>query len=64
VDRRTRTGHETAEEFAGSGSGTVIIACQNEGRIGLGIEILPKYGAVILERYKSLTGVTPRLVGG
>jgi len=36
------------------GSGTVLVGCQNENRVGLGIEKLPKYGAVILERLQDL----------
>lgn len=43
------------------GSGTVLVSCQNEGRIGLGIEKLEKYVAVILERLSQL-GLTPERV--
>jgi site-specific DNA-methyltransferase (adenine-specific)/site-specific DNA-methyltransferase (cytosine-N4-specific) len=44
------------------GSGTTLVACEQEGRDGYGIEISPKYGAVILERLSSM-GLTPVLVG-
>lgn len=44
------------------GSGTVIVAAENESRIGLGMEILPKYCAVILQRLADHTGETPRLI--
>ena len=44
------------------GSGTTIVAAHNEGRRGLGIEKLPKYVAVSLQRMFDLTGETPRLV--
>lgn len=45
------------------GSGTTIVACENEKRIGLGIERLPKYCAVILERLETM-GIEPRLTSG
>ena len=37
-----------------SGSGTTLVACEQTGRIGYGMEIEPKYCAVTLER---LTGM-------
>lgn len=43
------------------GSGTVLAACENEGRKGLGIEVLPKYCAVILQRLTDL-GLSPVLL--
>lgn len=43
------------------GSGTTICAAEKEARIGAGIEISPKYVAVILERLKGL-GLEPRLL--
>lgn len=42
------------------GSGTTAIAAEREGRIGYGIEISPKYLAVILQRAKD-AGMAPRL---
>ncbi len=44
------------------GSGTVIVAAENERRIGYGMELLPKYCAVILQRLADHTGETPRLI--
>jgi DNA modification methylase len=44
-----------------AGSGTVVCAAENEGRIGLMIEKLPKYCAVILERMADM-GLEPILV--
>lgn len=41
------------------GSGTTLIACEQLGRRCRGIEIEPKYCAVILERWHTLTGQTP-----
>lgn len=43
------------------GSGTTLVACENLGRIGCGIEINPGYCAVVLERMKPL-GLSPYLV--
>lgn len=41
------------------GSGTVIVAAHAQGRRGLGIEILPKYVAVCLDRLQDATGTAP-----
>ena len=43
------------------GSGTTLVACEQTGRIGYGMEIEPKYVAVTLQRMAAL-GLTPRLV--
>ena len=43
------------------GSGTTLIACERLGRKCRACEIEPKYVAVTLERWASLTGKTPRL---
>jgi DNA modification methylase len=39
---------DVVEPFAGSG--TTLVACENLGRRGRGIEISPEYCAVVLER--------------
>ena len=44
------------------GSGTTIIAAHNEGRIGYGIEMLPKYCAVILQRFSDHAGINPEKI--
>lgn len=44
------------------GSGTVIIAAHNNGRRGMGIEVLPKYVAVTLQRWADMTGRQPVLL--
>lgn len=41
-----------------SGSGTTLVACEQTGRLGRGIEIEPKYVAVTLERL-SMMGLVP-----
>jgi site-specific DNA-methyltransferase (adenine-specific) len=38
------------------GSGTTIIACEQNGRRGYLMEIDPKYCDVIIDRWESLTG--------
>ncbi len=45
------------------GSGTTMVAAQRLGRICMGIEIDPGYCAVVLQRYKDLTGESPVLLG-
>lgn len=47
-----------------TGSGTVIIACENLGRKCRAIELDPGYCAVTLQRWADLTQQQPRLVSG
>lgn len=44
------------------GSGTTIVAAHQNDRIGLGMEMLPKYVAVILERLQTVTECKPVLL--
>jgi DNA modification methylase len=44
------------------GSGTTLMACVNKSRLCRIMEISPAYGAVILERFYTATGITPELV--
>lgn len=44
-----------------SGSGTTLLACQQLGRIGFGVELDPGYVAVTLERLSAL-GLKPKLI--
>jgi len=44
------------------GSGTTLIACERLGRRCRAIEIVPKYVAVALERWATMTGQTPVLL--
>jgi site-specific DNA-methyltransferase (adenine-specific) len=56
------TGDVWVDPFCGSG--TTLVAAHNNKRVGLGIEALPKYVAVICERLQGL-GITPtRLAAG
>lgn len=43
------------------GAGSTLVAAEQTGRIGYGMEIEPKYVAVALERLAGM-GLTPRLV--
>lgn len=51
------TGDVWVDPFCGSG--TTILAAHQNGRIGLGIEVLPKYLAVILQRLQDATHLQP-----
>lgn len=55
----TAVGGLVLEPF--TGSGTTLVACEQTGRIGYGMEIEPKYCAVTLQRLSDM-GLTPRLV--
>lgn len=43
------------------GSGTTLVACEQTGRVGYGMEIAPEYVAVCLERLSAM-GLEARLV--
>lgn len=43
------------------GSGTTIIACEQNGRIGYGLELDEKYADVIVERYINLVGTDEKV---
>jgi site-specific DNA-methyltransferase (adenine-specific) len=43
------------------GSGTTLLACEQLGRIGYGVELEPRYVAVALERLHAL-GLKPKLI--
>lgn len=44
------------------GSGTTIVAAHQNGRRGLGIELLPKYVGLIIQRWVDMTGGKPILL--
>jgi len=52
----TQAGDAIYDPFLGSG--TTLIACEQLGRIGYGMEISPPFVAVVLERFKAM-GITP-----
>ncbi len=57
VNDYTQSGDVIADFYCGSG--TTLVACEQTGRIGRGMEIEPKYCAVTLERM-SLLGLAPK----
>lgn len=57
IERFSKRGAIVFEPF--TGTGTSLLACEQTGRIGRGMEIEPKYVAVCLERL-SLLGLTPK----
>lgn len=61
IQNSTQEGEVILDQFCGSG--TTLVACEQMGRVGRGMEIEPKYCAVALERL-SLLGLTPTRAGG
>lgn len=59
VENSSRRGEIVLDLFVGSG--TTLVACEQTGRSGRGVEIEPKYCAVALERLAGM-GLTPRRV--
>lgn len=59
IRNSTNPGDVVLDPFAGSGS--TLVACQETGRVGAGIELEPKYASVVLERL-SMMDLTPELV--
>ena len=60
IKNSSRVGDIVLEPFGGSG--TTLLACERQGRICRITELSEKYGAVILERFFTATGITPELV--
>jgi len=52
IRNSSESGHIVCDWFLGSG--TTLVACENLGRRGFGLEISPAYCAVILERMTAL----------
>jgi hypothetical protein len=57
IESWTKSGETVFDPFLGSG--TTLIACERLGRMCRAIEIAPKYVAVALERWATMTGQTP-----
>ena len=60
IKNSSRVGDIVLEPFGGSG--TTLLACERQGRICRITELSEKYGAVILERFFTATGITPELI--
>lgn len=56
----TRKGENVLDIFAGSG--TTIVACEQDGRNAYCMELDPKYCDVIICRWETLTGEKARLL--
>jgi site-specific DNA-methyltransferase (adenine-specific) len=54
VEDGSRRGEYVLDPFCGSG--TTIIACEKDGRHGLGMELSPQYCDVIVKRWEDYTG--------
>jgi DNA modification methylase len=59
INNSSRAGESVLDLFLGSG--TTIVACEQTGRIGYGMEIEPKYVAVTLQRLADID-LEPRRV--
>lgn len=59
IQYHTLPGEVVLEPF--SGSGTMLVACENLGRRCRAVEISPAFVAVALQRWHELTGKTPEL---
>lgn len=54
IKNSTKVGDIVADFFAGSG--TTLIACEQNGRVSYNMELDPRYVDVIVKRWESLTG--------
>jgi DNA modification methylase len=61
IANSSRAGEIIYDPFLGSG--TTLVAAQQLGRVGRGVEISPEYVAVALERLSTL-GLEPKLIDG
>lgn len=59
IEAMSHTGDIILDPFLGSG--TTIVACEQTGRIGYGMEISPEYCSVVLQRLKD-NGLSPERV--
>lgn len=61
IENYSDVGDVIFESF--SGSGTTIMACEATGRKARAVEISPAYTAVAIDRWATVTGKTPVLLG-
>ena len=62
ISNSSRSGEPVLDPFAGSGS--TLIACERTGRVGLGMELDPRYADVILARWEAFSGQVAERVDG
>jgi DNA modification methylase len=60
IENNSLIGSSVYDPFLGFG--TTLVACEQTGRVCLGIDILPAYVAVTLDRWAKLTGRKPTLI--
>lgn len=60
IQNSSRPGAIVLDSFLGSGS--TLVSCEATGRSCRGLELMPKYVAVTLERWAVMTGKTPVLI--
>ena len=60
IQNSSRKGETVLDMFAGSG--TTVIACEQDGRSARVMELDPRYVDAILNRYEEFTGEKPQLV--
>ena len=60
IKNSTKQGDIVFDSFGGSG--TTIMACEQNGRIGYCMELDPKYVDVIIERWEKFTGKKAKLI--
>lgn len=62
IQNNTKIGDIVLDQFGGSG--TTIMACEQNGRVGYVMEFDPKYVDVIINRWEQFTGEKAILIGG
>lgn len=62
IKNNTKGGDAVLDIFGGSG--TTIMACEQNGRIGYVMEYDPRYVDVIIKRWEEFTGKKAVLVNG
>lgn len=62
IQNNTKVGDIVLDQFGGSG--TTIMACEQNGRTGYVMEFDPKYVDVIIDRWEKFTGRKAILIGG
>ena len=54
IANSSRAGDRVLDLFLGSG--TPLIACERTGRVGVGLEIDPRYVDITVQRWRAFTG--------
>ena len=62
VEASSREGDVVLDPFAGSGS--TLVAAAKSQRVAVGIEKIPAYAKVTVDRLAEVSGATPQLIAG